>query len=131
PTAFLPLVDHLDPADARDLRLVIFGGEALKPAQLRRWFDRFGDARPELVNMYGITETTVHVTHDHIGLADVAGVESPIGRPIDDLRVHLFDREFHEVAPGATGEIFVGGPGVARGYLDRPRLTAERFVPDP
>ena len=92
PTAFLPLVDHLDPARARRrCALVIFGGEALKPAQLRRWFDRFGDVRPELVNMYGITETTVHVTHDHIGRADAGGVASPIGQPIDDLRMHLLD----------------------------------------
>ena len=130
PTAFLPLVDHLHPAAAPDLRLVIFGGEALKPAQLERWFERFGDSRTELVNMYGITETTVHVAHDRIRLADVASVESPIGRPIDDLQVHLLDRDFRPVPGGSAGEIFVGGPGVARGYLDRPRLTAERFLPD-
>src|SRR5690606_11417452 len=128
PTAFLPLIDEL--TSAPKLRLVIFGGEALQPPSLARWFAGFGDARPELVNMYGITETTVHVTHQHVSVRDTARAVSPIGRPIDDLRVTLVDAALGPVPAGDVGEMLVGGPGVARGYLARPRLTAERFVPD-
>ncbi|MFL5539100.1 MAG: non-ribosomal peptide synthetase, partial [Longimicrobiaceae bacterium] len=114
------------------LRHVIFGGEALDPASLRGWVERRGDDRPSLVNMYGITETTVHVTHRVIRAADtVDGSASPIGIPIPDLSVHLLDAEGRLVPTGAAGEMYVGGAGVARGYLGRPGLTAQRFVPDP
>ncbi|HYR09522.1 MAG TPA: amino acid adenylation domain-containing protein, partial [Longimicrobium sp.] len=114
------------------LRTVVFGGEALDPAMLRGWVDRRGDDRPLLVNMYGITETTVHVTWRVIREADVrGGSSSPIGVPIPDLSVHLLDRSGQIVPPGMVGEMYVGGGGVARGYLNRPELTAERFVRDP
>ncbi|HVB37167.1 MAG TPA: amino acid adenylation domain-containing protein, partial [Vicinamibacterales bacterium] len=135
PSAFRQLVSHEGslpgPADL-ELRYVIFGGEALELQALAPWFDRHGDERPRLVNMYGITETTVHVTYRPIARKDLtAGVGSAIGEPIPDLRVALLDGRFNPVPTGATGEIFVGGAGVARGYLGRPSLTAERFVPDP
>src|SRR6185369_7243041 len=85
-----------------------------------------------LVNMYGITETTVHVTYRVIRAADtVDGSASPIGIPIPDLAVHLLDGDGELVPPGVVGEMYVGGAGVARGYLNRPELTAQRFVPDP
>jgi amino acid adenylation domain-containing protein len=113
------------------LRWVIFGGEALEPPKLLPWFDRHGDARPALVNMYGITETTVHVTLRPLTRADADSPDSVLGRPLDDLRLYLLDPAFGPVPAGAVGEIFVGGGGVARGYLGRPDLTAERFVPDP
>ncbi|HVG44159.1 MAG TPA: amino acid adenylation domain-containing protein, partial [Longimicrobium sp.] len=114
------------------LRHVVFGGEALEPASLRGWVERRGDDRPSLVNMYGITETTVHVTYRVIRAADtVNGSSSPIGIPIPDLAVHLLDRDGQFVPTGAAGEMYVGGAGVARGYLNRPELTAQRFVPDP
>jgi amino acid adenylation domain-containing protein len=114
------------------LRYVVFGGEALDPAILRGWVDRRGDDRPFLVNMYGITETTVHVTYRVVREADVrGGSSSPIGVPIPDLAVHLLDRNGQIVPPGFVGEMYVGGGGVARGYLHRPELTAERFVRDP
>ncbi|MEU6629544.1 amino acid adenylation domain-containing protein [Streptomyces parvus] len=117
------------------LRTVVFGGEALDPARLTGWFERYGDDGPELVNMYGITETTVHVTHrvleaDEPTVADAAPL-SPVGRPLDDLSVRLLDSALHPVAPGATGELYVAGPGLARGYLGRHALTATRFVADP
>src|SRR5690606_20726096 len=128
PTAFLPLIDEL--TSAPKLRLVIFGGEALQPPSLARWFAGFGHERPALVNVCGITETTVHVTHQHVSVRDTARAVSPIGRPIDDLRVTLVDAALGPVPAGDVGEMLVGGPGVARGYLARPRLTAERFVPD-
>ncbi|GAB2714323.1 non-ribosomal peptide synthetase [Kitasatospora kifunensis] len=114
------------------LRTVVFGGEALDVAELQPWFDRFGDASPTLVNMYGITETTVHVTYRRIHAGEATGARrSPIGRPLGDLRVYLLDEELNPVPIGVSGQLFVSGPGLARGYLGRPALTAERFGPDP
>ena len=112
------------------LRYVIFGGEALDLQSLKPWFNRHGEAHPRLVNMYGITETTVHVTYRPLGTADLdAG--SVIGKPIPDLQIHLLDAKQRPVPTGETGEIYVGGAGVARGYLNRPELTARRFLSDP
>ncbi|AOJ09695.1 hypothetical protein WS71_20550 [Burkholderia mayonis] len=113
------------------LRLVVFGGEALAPASLRDWFDRYGDVRPRLVNMYGITETTVHVTARSLRRDDADSALSPIGGPLADLSLHILDPHGEPALDGVAGEIHVGGPGVARGYLNRPGLTAARFVPDP
>ncbi|HEV2844548.1 MAG TPA: amino acid adenylation domain-containing protein, partial [Thermoanaerobaculia bacterium] len=110
------------------LRYVIFGGEALKPASLAPWFERHGDERPRLINMYGITETTVHVTYRPVGKADTV---SAVGCPIPDLGAYLLDQALNLVPVGVPGEIFVGGAGLALGYLNRPELTAERFVPNP
>ncbi len=113
------------------LRFVVFGGEALAPAALRPWFEHFGDGAPTLVNMYGITETTVHVTYRPLRAADCERETSPIGVPIPDLSLHLLDPKGSPVPPGVEGELFVGGAGVARGYLNRPELTAARFVESP
>lgn len=111
------------------LRLVIFGGEPLELKLLVPWIDRYGDERPELVNMYGITETTVHVTYRRITKQDLASSDlSPIGTPIPDLQIHLLDPSGQAVPDGTPGEIYVAGPGLARGYLNRPELTAERFL---
>jgi amino acid adenylation domain-containing protein len=112
------------------LRYVVFGGEALDVRGLRPWFERHGDARPKLVNMYGITETTVHVTVRPLTKADTDG-GSVIGVPLPDLQLYVLDAERRPVAPGETGELYVGGAGLARGYLNRPELTAERFIPSP
>jgi non-ribosomal peptide synthase protein (TIGR01720 family) len=135
PSAFQELVrseEDLGRVDSEGkLRLVIFGGEALNPAMLRPWFDRHGADRPRLVNMYGITETTVHVTYRPVSPTDVGSGGSPIGVPIADLKVHLVDRWQQLVPLGVAGEMLFGGAGVAVGYLGRPVLTAERFVPDP
>jgi amino acid adenylation domain-containing protein len=135
PSAFRQLMEveeRHDAADLAALRLVIFGGEALELPSLRPWLARHGDQQPRLVNMYGITETTVHVTYRPISAAEVAqGIGSVIGGPIPDLRLYLLDRRMQPVPPGVPGELYVGGAGLARGYLGRPELTAERFVPDP
>ena len=112
------------------LRSVVFAGEALDLQSLRPWFDRHGDQMPLLVNMYGITETTVHVTYREIRMADLAG-GSVIGKPIPDLEIHLLDPFGHAVPIGVPGEIYVGGAGVTAGYLNRPELTAARFLPHP
>ncbi|ONI91940.1 hypothetical protein ALI22I_06730 [Saccharothrix sp. ALI-22-I] len=133
PSAFRQLIRAAEAAGwpGTALRLVVFGGEALEPAMLLPWFDRFGDTTPRLINMYGITETTVHVTVRPLTRADAAGQGSPIGVPLDDLEVGLLDPDLHTVPPGEPGEAYVGGAGVAGGYLGRPGLTARRFVPDP
>ena len=110
------------------LRSVIFGGEALDIPGLRPWFERHGDERPQLVNMYGITETTVHVTYRPIGMVDVENRASVIGEAIPDLTLHILDKMGRPSPIGVAGEMVVGGAGVARGYLRRPELTAERFV---
>ncbi|HET8826740.1 MAG TPA: amino acid adenylation domain-containing protein [Terriglobales bacterium] len=112
------------------LRYVIFGGEALELQSLKPWFDRHGDKKPQLVNMYGITETTVHVTYRPISIDDTNG-GSVIGCAIPDLQVYVLDGQMQPMPIGVPGEIYVGGAGVARGYLNRPELTAERFIPDP
>ena len=124
-------VDKAGDAMVSDLRLVVFGGEALDLASLAPWFERHGEERPLLVNMYGITETTVHTTWRRLRQSDLAQPGSAIGRPLSDLSLHLLDRGGRPVPIGVPGEIHVGGAGVARGYLARPALTAERFVPDP
>ncbi|MBG8562918.1 AMP-binding protein, partial [Pseudomonas qingdaonensis] len=96
---------------------VVFGGEALDVASLKPWFERFGDQQPQLINMYGITETTVHVTYRPLSLADLQqdGV-SPIGEVIPDLSWYLLDSDFNLAPPGCHGELHVGRAGLARGY---------------
>lgn len=115
-----------------NLRYVICAGEALELQSLKPWFKRHGDERPRVINMYGITETTVHSTYRVIRMADVErGAGSLIGVPIPDLQIHLVDDQLKPVPAGVPGEICVGGAGVARGYLNRPELTAQRFLADP
>jgi amino acid adenylation domain-containing protein/thioester reductase-like protein len=133
PSAFAQLIDEQARSESRhSLRVVIFGGEALEFRMLRTWVKSNGAEHPQLVNMYGITETTVHVTYRLLTAYDIeSGRGSVIGRPIPDLQVHLLDGYRQRVPVGVTGEIYVGGGGVARGYLNRPELTAERFIADP
>ncbi|WP_308426634.1 AMP-binding protein, partial [Planobispora rosea] len=116
----------------RSLRYVIFGGEALEPGRLAGWYDRYPETAPVLVNMYGITETTVHVTYAPLDRKTVAaGSISGIGVGIADLRVYVLDAFLQPVPAGVVGEVYVAGPGLARGYAARPGLTAERFVACP
>jgi len=134
PSAFYQLitVDQARRSPELALRLVIFGGEALNFKTLRPWFATHGGKQPRLINMYGITETTVHVTYREVTAADAAdGARSLIGVPIPDMRLYLLEDGRRPVPAGEVGEICVGGEGVARGYLNRPELNAERFVPDP
>jgi acyl-coenzyme A synthetase/AMP-(fatty) acid ligase/acyl carrier protein len=133
PSAFRQLVQvEEDAAASRDLalRYVIFGGEALDLQSLRPWFARHGDRKPHLVNMYGITETTVHVTYRPLSAADLEASGSRIGKPLPDVKLYLLDPQGEPVPIGVPGELYVGGGGVARGYIARPELTEERFVPD-
>jgi len=135
PSAFQQLIQAEEtggPEDNLALRLVIFGGEVLELQSLKPWIKRHGDTNPQLVNMYGITETTVHVTYRPIAAEDVqSGRGSVIGVPIPDLQVYVLDRYLHPVPIGVAGELYVGGAGLARGYLNRPELTEERFILNP
>ncbi|WP_252088666.1 non-ribosomal peptide synthetase [Pseudomonas sp. MWU13-3659] len=129
PGAFVRLVaEDLRHAAPMPLRQVIFGGEALQVAALAPWFDKYGD-RVRLNNMYGITETTVHVTHTPVTRDDLARAPRQcIGRPLPDLSVLVLDAHGQLCPPGVTGELHVAGPGLARGYLNQPQLTARAFV---
>jgi len=130
PTYFARL-DEADRGYGGDLRYVVFGGEALEFDRLRGWYGRYGENGPQLVNMYGITETTVHVTIRPLERDDVSQSGSLIGRPLPHLWVRLLDETCRPVPRGEVGEICVGGAGVARGYLGREELTAQRFIDDP
>jgi amino acid adenylation domain-containing protein len=132
PSAFsqLQLVDQTTTSRLA-LRYVVFGGEALDVRKLAPWFDRHGDSMPRLINMYGITETTVHVTYRPLTVADATRSESVVGIPIPDLRLYVLDRALEPSPIGVPGEMYVGGAGLGLGYLGRPGLTAERFLPDP
>ncbi|MDN3356469.1 non-ribosomal peptide synthetase [Actinomadura sp. DC4] len=128
PSAFYQLMqaDKDAPADLA-LRYVVFGGEALEPARLAGWHGRH-TAVP--VNMYGITETTVHVTHVSLGPGHTDG-GSLVGAPLGNTQVFVLDRFLQPVPPGVVGEMYVAGAGLARGYGNRPALTGERFVAGP
>jgi amino acid adenylation domain-containing protein len=134
PSAFAQLIQfEQSSAIAHDLalRLVILGGEALDFQSLKPWFERHGAQHPRLVNMYGITETTVHVTHRPVTAADLPARGSFVGLPIPDLGLYVLDQKQNPAPIGVPGELCVGGAGIARGYLNRPELTAEKFMPDP
>jgi amino acid adenylation domain-containing protein len=134
PGAFRQLIqveDFLGASQALNLRFIIFGGEALELSSLKPWFERHGDEHPELVNMYGITETTVHVTYRPLKMADLNGKGSVIGCPISERPIYLLDKNLQPVPLGTPGEIYVGGAGLARGYLNRQERTKERFLPNP
>ncbi|MFC9250759.1 amino acid adenylation domain-containing protein [Amycolatopsis thailandensis] len=133
PSAFYQLIeaDRETPLPLA-LRTVVFGGEALDLSRLAAWYERHPDRAPLLVNMYGITETTVHVSYlelDRVSAA--AATASRIGEPLPDLAAYVLDAGLRPVPPGVAGELYVAGAGVARGYLGRPGLTAGRFVADP
>ncbi|WP_426952703.1 amino acid adenylation domain-containing protein [Bacillus mycoides] len=135
PSAFRQLIQVCEQDDENknlQLRYVIFGGEALEPISLLPWFQRYGEKKPQLINMYGITETTVHVTYYPITQDDVQHASrSNIGKRIPDLEVYILDAYQQPVPIGVDGELYIGGAGLARGYLNRPELTAERFIPHP
>ncbi|WP_019304711.1 non-ribosomal peptide synthetase, partial [Xanthomonas oryzae] len=132
PSAFQALIEAQRHSQVQHhLRLVIFGGEALQPASVATWFAAHGQ-RTALLNMYGITETTVHVTAHALTEQDVQrSGHSPIGTPLSDLRAYVLGPDAQCLPVGVAGELHVAGAGLVRGYLGRPGLTAERFVPDP
>src|ERR1051326_4465351 len=132
PSAFRHLMAaQINNEEEHRLRYVIFGGEALEVAMLRPWYEKKQNSHTQLVNMYGITETTVHVTYRPLEARDTEVLGgSPIGCHIPDLRTYILDEQMGAVPVGVKGELYIGGAGVARGYLNRRELTAERFLPD-
>ncbi|WP_186174202.1 amino acid adenylation domain-containing protein [Burkholderia gladioli] len=131
PSAFRQLIAAQAESDREHkLRHVVFGGEALEVGMLRPWYEDARNRDCQLVNMYGITETTVHVTYCPLS-AEGGGTPAGIGRPIPDLSVHVLDANLNPVPIGVAGELCVGGAGVARGYLNQPELTARRFIRNP
>ncbi|MFF4016045.1 amino acid adenylation domain-containing protein [Streptomyces sp. NPDC001843] len=129
PTAFAQLVaEEVRHTDRLPLKWVVFGGETLRLTDLAPWMDKYGDQAPALVNMYGITEITVHATFRRVLHEDLGRGAGLIGRPLPDLGVLIADEDLLPVPDGQQGEIVVTGPGVALGYLGRPELTAQRFV---
>ncbi|MCP4156734.1 MAG: AMP-binding protein, partial [bacterium] len=108
------------------IKYIIFGGDALQPEKLKKWQEKYPGTK--LVNMFGITETTVHVTFRELSSEDIALNISNVGGPIPTLSVYVLDKYRSLMPPGIPGELYVAGDGVARGYLNRPELTAERFV---
>lgn len=113
------------------LKYVIFGGEALDYQDLTAWFEYHGE-KTKMINMYGITETTVHVTYREVKKSDVTGNQgSFIGQPLNDLTIYILNEDLLPTPIGVPGEIYVSGAGLARGYFNRPSLTAERYIPNP
>jgi surfactin family lipopeptide synthetase A len=131
PSAFYNLINEelTHQSKTLNLRYVIFGGEALSPAKLKVWKKRYPGTK--LVNMFGITETTVHVTYKEITDKEIDANKSCIGNPIPTLSTYLFNPGLKLSPMGTPGELCVGGSGVARGYLNRPELSHEKFIENP
>ena len=137
PAAFYNLIDversQKDHQLNSHLRYVIFGGDRLEFSNLKPWVDIYPLTEIILVNMYGITETTVHVTLCPLSTNDIVAGKgrSPIGVPLPETQVYVCDGAMNSQPIGVPGEIYVGGTGVSRGYLNQPFLTAERFIDNP
>jgi amino acid adenylation domain-containing protein len=129
PSAFAQLLDVAHAAVA--VRLVVFGGEPLDARILLRWFDHHPESVCRVVNMFGITETTVHVTAQTLTRGLALAASRSVGPALPGWHIYVMDEAGRLLPPGVAGEIYVGGAGVARGYLNQEELTAERFLPDP
>jgi amino acid adenylation domain-containing protein/non-ribosomal peptide synthase protein (TIGR01720 family) len=131
PSAFYNLLKHEFDKEGASLhiRYVIFGGEALSPGKLAEWKQRY--PATQLINMYGITETTVHVTYKEITEKEIGENISNIGKPIPTLSCYVLDDQKNMVPAGVWGELYVGGEGVCRGYLNREDLSRQRFISSP
>lgn len=130
PTAFYNLIEESVTNRSNDLslRYVIFGGETLQPTKLRKWKKKYHDTK--LINMFGITETTIHVTFKEITDFEIQNNISNIGKPIATYKCYVVDKDNNLLPPGIPGELLVGGYGVTAGYLNRNELTAQRFIPN-
>lgn len=130
PSSFYNVQDtYLNTYSSTSIRYVIFGGEALAPRRLLDWNNKFSNCR--LINMYGITETTVHVTYKEIKKKDIETGVSNIGKAIPTLKCYILDNTLKRVPLGVSGELYIAGEGLAKGYLNRPELTSERFIDNP
>ncbi|QED47028.1 non-ribosomal peptide synthase/polyketide synthase [Cytobacillus dafuensis] len=131
PSAFSHLIEEVsfNGVTNLNLRYVIFGGEALKPAMLYPWKLKFPNIH--LINMYGITETTVHVTYKEITKHEIEENTSNIGKPLPSLNAYIMNEHQQLVPTGTIGELYIGGEGVTRGYINKEALTKERFMLNP
>ena len=130
PSYLAELTTRLGPLtpDLATLRLLVTGGEVLPPATTRTWFEHMPGV--PIINTYGPTEAVISATAHYLTAPD-ATRSVPIGRPLPGRRVYITDSHGHLVPPGVPGELLIGGPALARGYLAQPARTAERFTPDP
>jgi len=120
------------PPVALALRYIVFSGERLDPTLLAAWLERHGDTQPQLINMYAISETAGEITYQRLTAADLThATRSVIGVPLPDVQIYLLDEEGGLVSAGAPGEMYIGSRAVARGYLNQPELTAQKFLADP
>jgi len=133
PSAFKQLieVDKYNETKLTSLRSVVFGGEKLEFSSLGPWYEKYDDDMPQLVNMYGITETTVHTTYNALCKNDILNDKSLIGHTLCDLGCYVLDSECEPVPKGEAAELYIIGDGLARGYLNQLQLTNERFMPNP
>lgn len=133
PSAFQKFVeeDKKHQSDFNDVRYIIFGGEALHKKSVQAWLEKHGSDFPKLINMYGITETTVHVTYKELNKKNLWEGKSNIGMPLSDLQIYIVDDAMQLCPPFIPGEMLISGPGLARGYLNQKALTAERFIDSP
>jgi acyl-CoA synthetase (AMP-forming)/AMP-acid ligase II/acyl carrier protein len=131
PAAFYNLMDEelKHQENQLHIRYVIFGGETLKPAKLKQWKEKYPGTM--LINMFGITETTVHVTYKEIGEREIDSGLSNIGKPLPNVSVYVMDNHQRVLPAGVSGELYIGGEGVGRGYLNRNQLTIGKFVENP
>ena len=131
PTYFYNLLDRelLNKDNSLVVRYIIYGGEALKPNLVKPWKEKYPFTK--IINMYGITETTVHVTFKELDGSDLDSANSNIGKPIPTLKVYVMDKNLHIMPFGVEGEMCVSGLGVCKGYLNRPELNETRFVKNP
>ncbi|WP_262696512.1 non-ribosomal peptide synthetase, partial [Kordiimonas aquimaris] len=133
PSGFYRLMSRciIQKATLDSLRYVVFGGEALEPNKLKPWFRFYRGLNARMINMYGLTEATVHATFHEVTRKEAEQTCSVIGRPLADLSAWVLDEHQRILPIGAVGELYIGGAGLARGYLNRPELTAERFISNP
>ncbi|WP_162034270.1 non-ribosomal peptide synthetase, partial [Chryseobacterium potabilaquae] len=131
PTAFYQFIEVGLSKDVNlsKLRYVIFAGEALNFASLEPWYGRYPES-PSLINMYGTTETTVHASYRVLDSGEL-GNSSMVGKSIPDQRIYVLDGYLRPVPVGAVGELYIGGSGLSRGYLNLVELTEERFLLNP
>jgi amino acid adenylation domain-containing protein len=137
PTAFFKLIEEEEKSKKKilgeHLRYVIFGGDKLEPRCLEKWINMYGLDKIRLINMYGITETTVHVTYYCLKESDIRSSysSSPIGKPLPETTLYIFNRDLVLEPVGVVGELYVGGSGVGKGYLNNQELTCHRFIENP
>jgi amino acid adenylation domain-containing protein len=135
PGAFYKFIDAAFELHEKNLNLryIIFGGDKLDPSKLGKWIKIYPADHVSLINMYGITETTIHVTYHRLTDEEIYNNDgsSNIGKPLPETRVYILDEALQLVPAGVYGEIYVAGTGLSSGYLNRPDLTRERFISNP